>query len=247
MISDAGVLNTFGRLLPREVSEHHGLIEPLRRLKPSVGHACVYVGLDGTAEELDLPKHNYWIYPDAEHDANYEAYARDPEAPLPLIYLSFPSAKDPSFLERHPDRSTIEVMTFAHYERYASWESLEWGERGEENEALKSRLADRLLEVLYRHIPQARGRIEHQLVSTPVSTRHFTDYQHGEIYGIEHSPRRFEEKLLRPKTPVKNLYLTGHDVFCCGVVSAMTVGYLTASLILKRNLFNRVAEPGGGK
>ncbi len=241
VISDAGARNTFSRLLPRPVAQGHGLLAPLDRLEPSCGHACVYVGLRATAAELGLPKHNYWIYPDAEHDANCEAYARDPEAPLPLIFLSFPSAKDPTFEERHPGRATIEVMTFAHMERFERWSGSAWRKRGGDYDAAKGRLGDRMLEVLHRHLPQVRGKIDYHEVSTPLSTRHFANAPNGEIYGLAHSPRRFEQTFLRPRTPVGNLYLTGQDVLCCGVAAAMTAGYLTASVILRRNLV-RAAE-----
>ena len=245
VISDAGAANTYSRLLPRPVAEAHGLIQRLRRLKASEGHACLYIGLRGTAEELGLPKHNFWIYPGPDHDANVEAYQRDPEAPLPLVYVSFPSAKDPTFDSRFPGRSTIELVTFAPFERYMPWFESEWRKRGEGYEALKSRLSERLLEALYGQLPHLRGRIDYQELSTPLSTRHFANYERGEIYGFEHSPRRFEQRFLKPRTPIHGLYLTGQDVLTCGVSAAMAAGYMTASVIFKKNLLKVATRPTG--
>lgn len=242
VISDAGVTNTFLRLLPRPVAEAHRLIQPLRRVKASVGHACLYLGLRGTAEELGLPKANFWIYPGSDHDAGFEAVLRDPEAPLPVVYASFPSAKDPSFEERFPGRSTIELITLAPFERYMRWYDSELGQRGEDYEALKGRLADRMLEALFQQLPHLRGRIDHCEVSTPLSTRHFAGYERGEIYGLEHTPARFAERSLKPRTPIDNLYLTGQDITSCGVAGAMAAGYLTASVILKRNLLKAALQ-----
>ena len=47
---------------------------------------------------------------------------------------------------------------------------------------------------------------------------------------------RFKQKWLKPKTPIKNLYLTGQDVTTVGFTSALFSGLLTSSVILKKNL-----------
>ncbi len=242
VISDAGAANTYSRLLPRSVAESHGLIRRLRRLQASHSHLCLYAGLRGTPQELGLPKHNFWIYPGPDHDANVEAYLRDPEAPLPLVYASFASAKDPTFGERYPGRATLELITFAPFERFMPWFESEWGQRAESYEALKSQLAERLLEALYSQLPHLRGRIDYFELSTPLSTRHFAGYERGEIYGFEHTPQRFEQRFLRPRTPIRGLYLTGQDVVTCGLAAALAAGYLTASVILGRNLLKQAAS-----
>lgn len=76
--------------------------------------------------------------------------------------------------------------------------------------------------------------------ATPLSTRHFAGYEHGEIYGLDHSPARFENRALRPRTTVPGLYLTGQDVVSCGVAGAMAGGYLAGSAILGKNLLRSI-------
>ena len=49
----------------------------------------------------------------------------------------------------------------------------------------------------------------------------------GEIYGLDHTPERFEQDWLKPKTRLPGLYLTGQDIMTCGVVGAMIGGLLT--------------------
>jgi phytoene dehydrogenase-like protein len=61
-----------------------------------------------------------------------------------------------------------------------------------------------------------------------LSTDYFCRYKNGEIYGLEHTPQRFEQDWLKPKTDIPGLYLTGQDVLTCGVVGAMVGGLLTA-------------------
>ena len=47
------------------------------------------------------------------------------------------------------------------------------------------------------------------------------------------TPKRFENKYLRVRLPVKNLYMTGVDIAGPGVSGALGSGVLTASVIKK--------------
>lgn len=237
VVSDAGVMNTFGRLLSPVPAWAQ---ERLRQVRPSVAHVCLYVGLRSSAAELGLARTNLWIYPDYDHDANVRRYLADQEAPLPVTYLSFPSAKDPDWNRRYPGRATIEAVGLAPYEWFAPWQEARWRRRGGEYEARKRRLRERLLENLEHHVPQVRGRIDVQELSTPLSTRHFCNYQRGEIYGIDHTPDRFRLNWLRPHTPVPGLFLTGQDIVTDGVGGALMAGVLTASALLRRNVLKDV-------
>ncbi len=242
VISDAGVANTFGRLLPPSVAQKYGLARRLNTARPSGAHLCLYIGLAATAVELDLPKHNIWIYPDDEIDRCYAEGLKDPNAACLSAYISFPSAKDPDFTNRCPGRATIDVITFVSYDAFSRWEESHWKKRPAEYELLKERLAKQMLEMLYRHVPQVRGKVDVCELSTPLSTRHFANQPHGEIYGIDHTPSRFRQKWLRPQTPIPGLFLTGQDIATCGVAGALFGSVLAASAVLRRNLLSTIAE-----
>lgn len=237
VISNAGAHNTYAKLLPQPERERIGFRDSLARIQPSSAHLSLYIGLDQTAEALRLPKANYWIYPDDyDHDRNVERHLADEAAPLPVAYISFPSAKDPEFTQRHPGKATIEIITIAPWERFAKWDGTRWQHRGDDYEAYKARLSERMLEQLLRFEPQTREAIRHHELSTPLSTKHFTAYQHGEIYGLDHDPLRFEGKFLRPRSPIPGLFLTGQDVVTCGIGAALFSGYLTVSAITGENV-----------
>jgi all-trans-retinol 13,14-reductase len=238
VISDTGLATT-ARLLPADLPGRAALDRVLGRLSTSAAHICLYVGLQRSDAQLGLPRTNLWVYPGADFEAALARFAAGPEADVPMAYISFPSAKDPSFAERFPGRATIEVLTLGRYEWFERWAGAAWRRRGEEYERFKARLRDRLLDVLYREVPQVRGHVDVAEVSTPLSTRHFTNYAHGEIYGLAHDPARFAERALRPRTPVPGLWLTGQDVCTCGIGGAMAGGYLTASAIAGKPLFPR--------
>jgi all-trans-retinol 13,14-reductase len=240
VVSNAGVPNTFERLLQRETVERHRLALQAQRPPASAAHLCLYVGFQQSDAELGFPKNNFWIYPGPDHDANVAAFLADSKAPLPVVYVSFPSAKDPTFEERYPGRATIELITFAPFERFAPWVGTEWRKRGTEYEALKAHFAERMLAELEQRLPGVREKIDYMEVSTPLSTRHFAGYPRGEIYGIDHTPGRFLDRTLRPRTSIPGLYLTGQDIVSCGVTGAMIAGYLTSSAILGKNLLRAV-------
>jgi all-trans-retinol 13,14-reductase len=227
VISSAGVDNTFNHLLSAEVVEQSGYENKLANVQPSFAHLGVYVGLAQTAEQLGLPKTNYWIYPSNDYDAAVDAFLKDKEAPFPVVYISFPSAKDPDYLNRHPGTSTIEIVAPAPYEWFAKWRDSTWGKRGEDYDNLKAQLGERLMEHLYNKVPQIRGQVDYFEVSTPLSTDWFGGYHHGELYGLAHTPERMQQKWLRPQTRIPGLWLTGQDVLTCGVTGAMMAGMLT--------------------
>ncbi len=239
VISDAGVANTFGRLLPENIAARTGIGEMLGKLTPSVSHLCLYVGLKHTAEELGLNGTNLWIYPDADHDANFARFLRDPASPFPSVYLSFPSAKDPSFQDRFPGRATIEVITLGPYEWFEPWAETRWKRRGAEYEDFKARFAERLLDQLYVHVPRVRDKVDYSELSSPLSTRHFSGHPHGEMYGLSPTPERFRMRM-RAQTAVRGLFLTGQDLAMAGITGAMFGGVLAASAVLRRNVLKEI-------
>jgi len=231
VISDAGAINTFARLLPPDVSRTHGYDALLPKVKPSIGHLGVYIGLEATAAELGLPKTNFWIYPNNDYDGTLAQFEADPTGRFPVVYLSFPSAKDPDFERRHPGKATIEIVAPAPYEIFAPWAGKTWGKRGDDYESLKDAYGQRLLEQLYAKVPQVRGRVDYWEVSTPLSMQWFCGWERGELYGLDHDPSRMQQRWLRPRTRVPGLWLTGQDVMSCGVTGAMMGGVAAATSV----------------
>ncbi|MCC6336557.1 MAG: NAD(P)/FAD-dependent oxidoreductase [Myxococcales bacterium] len=227
VISDAGVANTFGRLLPEEARPPAWT----KALNPSVSYLCLYLGYPQTDAQLGLSGTNLWLYPDGQHDRNVERFEADPEAPFPLVYCSFPSAKDPDFQRRHPGHATIDVITMARWDWFAKWKDRRWRKRGADYEALKERFTRRLLDALEARLPQVKGKAAHVELSTPVTATHFAGHPKGELYGLDHTPARYAVPL-RARTPIDGLFLTGADLASCGVAGAVLGGLVTAGAIL---------------
>jgi all-trans-retinol 13,14-reductase len=240
IVSNAGIMTTYNKLLPSKTVEKHKLKEQLQKIKPSVAHASLYIGLEGSPEELKIPKTNYWIYPaEGDHDSCVERYLEDLSQPFPVVYLSFPSAKDPDWSNRYPGKSTIDIITLLPYETFEKWSDTSWKKRGDEYEAIKEDITNRLLEELYKQLPQVQGKVNYYELSTPLTTQHFVNYEKGEIYGLDHSPSRFRQPFLKPRTPIKNFYLTGQDIVTAGVGGALFSGVLSAMAINGKNILKK--------
>ncbi len=236
VISAAGVHTTFSRLLPGAAAQESGLLEKVQRLPRSIAHLGLYVGLKGSREMLGLSQSNLWVYRDYDHDASLARFLQAPNMDFPVKYLSFPSAKDPAWASHYPDKSTIDVIAPAPWSWFKRWTDTPWKQRGAEYDDYKQQLSERLLDEIYKQVPQTRGHVDHVELSTPLSTAHFSNYSGGELYGLEHSPYRFAQRWLTPRTPIKGLYLTGQDILFCGVGSALMSGVLTASAVLGAKL-----------
>ena len=239
IVSSIGIHNTFSHLLPKDYSNKKILQAKAESLKPSIGHICLYIGLNGSPQELDLPKSNFWIYPHNDYDKALEDFCNDINAPLPLTYISFPGAKDPHWQETNPEHSTVEIITFAPWEWFEKWEDKKWKKRGDDYNELKDLLSKRLLDQLYKYVPKTKGNVDYHELSTPLSTKHFCNYQHGEIYGLDHTPKRFLADWLGPHTPIKNFYLTGQDVMTVGIGSSALSGILTVAAMEKKNTLSQ--------
>jgi all-trans-retinol 13,14-reductase len=227
VVSAAGFYNTAKKLLPSDVQHRLGVDDWVNKVPPSSAHLCIYAGFKGTTEELGLSTTNLWIYPDGDHEANLKKYNDDYTQDFPLVYISFPSAKDPDWNNRYPGKSTVEVVTPARMDWFKEWEGSQWQKRGEDYETFKTQFADRLMEKLFERHPQLRDKLDYFELSTPLSTNWYQKTSAGEMLSLDHGVDRFKHSFLHPITPIKNLFMTGSDVMTAGVGGALMAGMMT--------------------
>ena len=205
VISNVGARNTVERLIPSDHAALVSLKQNLQKITHSMAHFCLYVGVRQTAEALGLEGTNLWVHSDYDHDAAMARFTADPAAPFPFQYISFPSAKDPDFVHRYPERATIEIVTPAPYAWFAQWEESRWKKRPQDYEDFKQRIADRLAQELERQVPALAGKLDFTELSTPLTTQHFMHYAQGEIYGLAATPERFRIRGLTPRHTSQSL------------------------------------------
>ena len=244
IVSDAGVINTFKTLLPKQVVTKFNMDNIFSSLKPGHALLSVFIGLDGTKEELGLEAKNIWAFQSSDLVDELERYfALTPDEArnmdIPLLFLSFPSAKDPTFNIRYPGKSTCAIITMAPYKWFEEWKNDKVMHRGEDYDSLKMDIGRRMWQQALKMYPHLEDKMEYIDVGTPLSNQYYLNTYKGEVYGLDHDVNRFDPFVLaelRPETALPGLYLTGQDSYCCGYSGSMMGGVFAASAILKRNL-----------
>lgn len=226
VISAAGALTTVTKLLPPAEREKPWA-RSIAALKPSPCHVCLYLGFKGDIRKAGATAANKWFY-ETWSTAKPEWDVADPSARAPCLYTSFPSLKDPKHDPGPDELHTGEVVTFVPYEFFREWADTRWKRRGEDYDALKEALTERLRKQFLEHMPALAPMLAFAEMSTPISTEHFTRAAAGSIYGIEPTPERYRNQYLRPRTPVRDLFMSGSDMASVGVMGAFVGGVLSA-------------------
>ena len=123
------------------------------------------------------------------------------------------------------------MITLSDYDWFSKWEGTDWHKRGDDYNSLKEEVSQRLLNVLFKKFPNLKKKVTFYELSTPLSTKHFSNYQKGELYGLDHTFSRFQSDI-STRGPVKNLFLTGQDVVTCGIGGVLMAGALTSISVL---------------
>ena len=126
VISGVGVNTTFNTLIPDSMLENRSVIEYqtlIKTIGSSTGFIYCFVNLEGNSKELELRDSNLWIYPNKDYDTlinNFENNIH--KNPMPL-FIASSSAKDISWDERYPNKSTAIILTMAKKEWFEQWET----------------------------------------------------------------------------------------------------------------------------
>lgn len=232
IISSVGVKNTYEKLIGDPALIPDKVRRYLSRDQQSMAHLCLYIGINCDLRTLGLSDSNLWLHRDGVHDVHMKELSKLLGEDVPVVFISFPSLKDPEWELTRPNLGTVEIVLPASMQRFLLWQESKWHKRGADYEQLKAEATGLLLEILFSKCAILRDHVAYTELSTPLSTRHFSNYSSGEIYGLKHDPERFKQSWLRAETPIKNLYLTGQDIATCGIGGALLAGVITASRVL---------------
>ena len=244
VISAAGIYNTFTKMLPSSVVDKFQVFKNISCIQPGITCLQVMIGLDGSQSELKLPKKNFWIFTSADpgqdlHD--YLAMSREEAAnsSIPLLFVSFPSAKDPTWETKYPNKSTCIIVTMSNLAWFDEWQDSGTKKHGSIYDDLKSTFVNQAWKQVLQKFPFLADKVDLIEGGSPLTHINYLNSVHGEIYGIHHNKERFYLKQsinLRPETSIPNLFLSGQDIFTCGFMGGALSGLLTASKVVNRFL-----------
>lgn len=220
VVSDAGVKNTYGALLPG--APFTDLRAKAEQLPDNPSAVVLFAGLKASPAELGMDGANHWLYPSGDHDAVMEAPPGDG-----LIFLSFPSLQNPSATAH-----VMEIVSFVSPRSFHKWSKEAWPRQAPEYLLLKNAIAAKLIARADAYRPGLKALIEFSELATPLTFTTFDGCHEGSFYGVRCSPDRLTSPLAGARTPVKGLYLSGQDAVTPGVLGAFMGGVVASHAAL---------------
>lgn len=121
VVSAAGAWNTTHKLLP---AAHRGApwVASVAALPPSPAHVCLYIGFKGDIASAGASRRCAWYFDTWSHErCTWEVDAAEPPSRPPLLFVSFPSLKDPAHVPGPEQRHTGELIAFVPWEAFERW------------------------------------------------------------------------------------------------------------------------------
>lgn len=218
VFSDASAYTTFMQLLPREVAEEHGYIEKMSKTNPSPPHYFLMLGYD---KAIELPKHVIWHMPQGRGISKYDIGGADAQfrgecnASAMACYLLSPSARDPMWSQRYPNKTTVLTLT-----------EMPWLEECRRSESKKrdidGRLSETMMKLVHAYYPALKNETPAFMQGGAPVGCNPTSWK-GSSYGLAVDPERYlrDTHWLRPQTRIPGLYLTGQDALSPGFAGAL--------------------------
>ena len=188
---------------PIDPSLRESLNSKVATLPHGKGHIYGFVGLDGSAETLGLPRRNVWTFPSHDLRGDMEKFQANPEdAPFGYVGLAFPSAKDPQAEVKSPGKSTgAFVCGDIPWHWFEKWKGAKIHKRGPDYYAFKESFqGERMMAVLFECYPN-EGKVEYIDLGTPLDTNYYLGRLTGASYGIPPTPAKGKADVdwLRPQ------------------------------------------------
>lgn len=233
VVSAVGAGETVRRLLPDDIRQQDWAQE-ISTFRPAICHFEVYLGYEGDIAKHGATRANHWFH--ESWDTNDGIWSAADDAPIPMMFVSFQSLKDPAHDPGPADRHSGEMMVFTDWSAVAEFADGGAEARPAEWAAFKEKIEARMLAFFAEKFPALAPLVVHHELGTPLATASYTGHEKGGFYGLETTPRRMLSDALDARTPVPGLFLTGQDVMLPGIAGALGGGMIGAAAIEPRVL-----------
>jgi len=228
IVSAIGAGETVKHLLPEKIRAQHWARE-IATFKPSICHFEVFLGFEGDIARYGATRSNHWFY--ESWDTNAAIWAVADGEPISMMFVSFPSLKDPAHEPGPSVKHTGEMLVWTDWSVVTDFAAGGAKERANEWAALKHNIETKIMAYFEEKFPALAPLVVYRELGTPLATATFTGHEKGGFYGVETTPRRILSDALNARTPVPGLFLAGQDVMIPGIAGALSGGMLGVAAI----------------
>ncbi len=209
VISNIDARQTFFNLLDGKTDS--SFLEKIDEMRESCSFFLLYLGIGG---DLDLSKLKRGFY---HTSTDIDTIGNE------WLYISVPTKICPGLAPENKQIVSVVVsLNKAIYKNINDWKSFK--------ESMTSDTINRL----EAYIPDLKKHIEVKESATPKTLERYTSNTNGAAYGWEVAVDQMWDNRLSPKTPIENLYLTGHWTKPGpGVCAVVASGWGVANLIME--------------
>lgn len=234
IIAACDVEALYERMLPQDAIPTK-VKEKLHNAQLYSSAVTVSIGLDCPVEELGLDDAMLFIVRDdvkrTEHNSG------DPHKAG--ISVLAPSFRDPSLAPE--GKGTMTIYCYASFDQDDKWKTEvdESGKlkRGEAYKKFKQEFANILIDRVEKKLGQdIRSHIEYCDIATPITHWRYTGNREGSLMGARPGKANMQAKIAGHRTPVQNLWLSGHWADLGGGVPIAVKTGMNASLLVLREL-----------
>lgn len=157
--------------------------------------------------------------------------------PKGFLYMHFCTGDDSKYA------SSGVILSYMKMEDVARWQGTTIGKRGTEYEAFKKAKAEKLLDVLEKHFPNIREKIEEYYTSTPLTYLDYTGTEGGSMYGVAKDIAKGAAYRVPQRTKVPNVYQTGQNINSHGMLGVLVGAIVTCSeFISAKTIYEQIKD-----
>lgn len=230
VVSDADPVITLGELVsphlvPRKIQDK------VKRLRPSIGSLCAFIGTDLDLPSLGITNANIYHHEDFHINRAYENLSASYfQERAPGFLLTSPSVKNPGGGHAPGDRHTVQLVSFVRYDDFEKWSALPSMKRGEKYEEFKEKIGLNLVVAAERYIPGLREHMECVEYATPLSNAYWVNAVRGGCYGPEQTPDQMGPGRFPAFTAgIEGLFLAGAGTMGAGIMPCLASGLESAA------------------
>lgn len=228
IVSAIGAGETVKHLLPEAIRAQDWARE-IATFQPSICHFDLFLGFEGDIARHGATRANHWFY--ESWDTNDAIWNAADGGPIPMMFVSFASLKDPAHDPGPSHRHTGDLLVWADWSSVAGFAAGGAGARPDEWAAFKQGVESRMMAYFAERFPDLAPLVVYHELGTPLATAAFTGHEKGGFYGVETTPRRILSDALNARTPVPGLFLAGQDVMSPGIAGALAGGLFGAAAV----------------